>query len=86
MSFRLQILRRAQRELASLKSPDYERVKDAIRGLGAEPFPRGSKKLTGRQGWRIRVGPYRVVYEIDHQKQALTVLHIGLRRDVYRHL
>jgi mRNA interferase RelE/StbE len=44
----------------------------------------GCLKLTGREGWRIRVGKYRVIYEIDDKERAITVLHVGLRRDVYR--
>jgi mRNA interferase RelE/StbE len=78
------ILRRAQKELAGLPSEPYVRVRDAIRALAEEPRPQGSRKLTGRSGWRIRVGSYRVVYEIDDPNRQLTVMHIGHRRDVYR--
>lgn len=59
-------------------------MRDAIRNLAEEPRPAGSKKLTGRAGWRIRVGSFRVVYEIDDPNRVVTVLHIGHRRDVYR--
>jgi mRNA interferase RelE/StbE len=78
------ILRHAQRDLAQLPSEAYERVRDAIRALGQDPRPPGSRKLTGRDGWRIRVGEYRVIYEIDDTQPIVTVLHIGHRRDVYR--
>jgi mRNA interferase RelE/StbE len=40
--------------------------------------------LSGRDGWRIRVGDYRVIYEVDDEQQMVTVVHIGHRRDVYR--
>jgi len=62
----------------------YERVRDAIRVLAEAPRPTGCLKLTGRDGWRIRVGNYRVVYEIDDGGRMVTVLHIGHRRDIYR--
>lgn len=78
------ILRRAQKELAQLPGNAYERVRDAIRALGQNPRPPGCLKLRGREGWRIRVGDYRVVYEIDDQAQTVTILHVGHRRDVYR--
>ncbi len=78
------ILRGAQKELAQLPLEEYERVKAAIYRLGEEPRPRGCRKLSGRAGWRIRVGSLRVVYEIDDERQVVTVLHIGHRRDVYR--
>lgn len=44
----------------------------------------GCKKLVGRQGWRIRVGDYRIVYEIDDEQRVVNVLHIGHRKDIYR--
>jgi mRNA interferase RelE/StbE len=84
MTYTVFILRRAQKELAQLPKETYEHVRDAIRNLGQEPRPRGCAKLTGREGWRIRVRDYRVVYEIDDQRQVVTVLHVGHRRDVYR--
>jgi mRNA interferase RelE/StbE len=84
LKYRLLITRRAQKELESLPPEAYERTRDAIRDLGSEPRPANSRKLTGRSGWRIRVGSYRVIYEIDDRTAVLTVLHIGHRRDVYR--
>jgi mRNA interferase RelE/StbE len=84
MSYDVFILRRAQRELALLPPEVYERIKRAIWNLGQEPRPSGCQKLTGRDGWRIRVGDYRVIYEIDDLKRRVTVLHVGHRRDVYR--
>lgn len=84
MSYALLILRPAQKELAGLPLGMYERAKEAIRALREEPRPIGCKKLTGRDGWRIRVGKFRVVYEIDDARKTVTVFHIGHRRDVYR--
>jgi len=65
MSYQIHIRRSAQKALAALPSQDYERVRDAIRNLADEPRPHGSRKLTGRTGWRLRVGNYRVIYDID---------------------
>ena len=84
MSYGIQMLRRAQKELAQLPKHEYERIKEALLNLSQSPRPQGCKKLTGREGWRIRVGDYRVIYEIDDAQRRLTVLHIGHRRDVYR--
>ena len=83
MSYEVLILRRAQKELAGLPKADYERVRDAVMALAENPRPVGCKKLVGREGWRIRSGDYRVIYEIDDAAQKVTVLHIGHRRDVY---
>jgi len=84
MSYSIYILRRAQRELAQLPKEAYERVRDAIHAFGQNPRPPGCLKLTGRDGWRIRVGDYRVIYEIDDEQRTVTILHIGHRRDIYR--
>ena len=80
----LRIRRQAQRELAQLPSGIYEKVRDTVWMLANQPRPAGCRKLKGREGWRIRAGDYRVIYEIDDQQSTVTVLHIGHRRDVYR--
>ena len=84
MSYQIQILRRAQKALARLPKQDYERVRDAIAALSDDPRPPGCKKLAGREGWRIRVGTYRVLYEIEDVILVVTVLDLGHRREVYR--
>jgi len=82
--FSLLILPRAQKELARLPEREFERIRDAIRSLAELPRPPGCLKLSGREGWRIRVGDYRVLYEIDDGAETVTVQHVGHRRDVYR--
>ncbi len=84
MAYALTILRRAQKELAFLPKEDYQRVRNAIVKLATTPRPDGTLKMTGRQAWRIRVGDYRVIYEIDDDKAVISVIHIGHRSDVYR--
>lgn len=84
MNYTVLILRRAQRELTELSFEAYGRLVQAIRELGPEPRPAGCRKLAGRDGWRIRVGDYRVIYEIDDERGTVTVLHVGHRRDIYR--
>ena len=84
MSYALAIFPRAQRELGTLSPEIYRRVRDALFALAHEPRPPGALKLTSRDGWRLRVGDYRVLYDIDDAKQTVTVVHVGHRRDVYR--
>ena len=84
MTHTVLILRRAQRELQRLPQEDYEQVREAMRGLAQNPRPPGCLALTGRTGWRIRVGDYRVIYEIDDVQHTVTIVHVGHRRDVYR--
>lgn len=84
MTHEVWILRSAQKHLAALPRNEYLRLRDAIRALGDDPRPRGSLKLVGRDGWRIRVGDFRVIFDIDDREKRVTILHVGRRRDVYR--
>jgi len=61
-----------------------DRVTRAVHQLAEEPRPPGCRKLQNREGWRIRVGDYRLVYEVDDDLRTVTVLLAGHRRDVYR--
>jgi mRNA interferase RelE/StbE len=83
MSYEVLMLRRASKQLANLPSREYQRVKASILQLGEDPRPYGCLRLTGRSGWRIRIGNYRVIYEIDDPKTTVTILDVGDRRDIY---
>ena len=84
MSYRLEILRTAQKQLAQIVQSDQDRIVAAIKDLADVPRPAGCKKLSGRPAWRIRVGRYRVIYEIHDGKLLILVVTIGHRKDVYR--
>jgi len=83
LEYEVFILRRAQKQLANLPKQNYSRLRELIIELGTNPRPSGCKKLIGREGWRIRSGDYRVIYEIDDPQRLVTVLDIGHRKDVY---
>lgn len=84
MSYSINIKKRAAKALAKLPDRDYQRIRDTIRELGENPRPSGALKLTGREGWRIRIGIYRVIYQIEDDSKIVTILDIGHRRDIYR--
>lgn len=84
MVYSVLILKRAQRQLSRLSRAMYPRVRDSIRDLATTPRPHGCMKLTDREGWRIRVGPVRVVYEINDETRSVTILDIGPRATIYR--
>jgi len=84
MSYSLEILPRAEKEIAYLPRLDYGRIREAIFDLANNPHPRACRKLSGREGWRIRVGKFRVINKIDDDQEIVTVLHVGHHRDVYR--
>jgi mRNA interferase RelE/StbE len=82
--YSIYILRRAQKELSQLSTNIYEDIRDTIRKLAENPLPNGCLKLSGREGFRIRVSNYRIIYDIDEKQRIVTILHIGHRRDIYR--
>ena len=83
MTYQLLILPRAQKELGELPAEIYTKVRDKVYRLASSPRPSGCKKLVARPAWRIRVGNYRVIYEINDKARVVLVVHIGHRRDVY---
>ena len=77
--------RRAERDLRQLSAEMFQRVVAAIQTLANDPRPSGCKKLTGsKNDWRIRVGDYRVLYEIGDRVKVVRVMRVRHRRDVYR--
>jgi mRNA interferase RelE/StbE len=84
VTYAIDILRRAQKQLAGIKRQDQSRTIAAIESLAENPRPPGCKKLSGRPAWRIRVGPYRVIYEIHDDRLLVLVILIGDRKEIYR--
>ena len=84
MTYALFIERRAQRSLSRVAAQDRERISTAIRRLADEPRLHGARKLSGRDAWRIRVGDYRVLYEIHDDRLLILVVNVGHRREIYR--
>jgi mRNA interferase RelE/StbE len=84
VSYAVRILPRAEKELSALEKVFYESLKKKISELADNPRPPGSRKLQDIPGWRLRVGNYRVVYEIDDSGKIVTILKVAHRKDVYR--
>ncbi len=81
----VRISRMAERQLKKLPSEGRDRVVRAVRALADDPVPRGSRRLTGYDDvFRIRIGPYRVLYSVAASALTVLVLKIGHRKDVYR--
>lgn len=75
----------AARQVRKLPKNERARVLDAIDGLAEDPRPHGARKLVGAElAWRIRIGDYRVVYDIEDDRLTVTVVRAGHRREVYR--
>ena len=60
------------------------RVFAVLRGLAEDPRPPGAGKLVAVEGYRVRVGEYRIIYDVDDAAQVVTVYRIRHRREAYR--
>ena len=88
MSYRVILEDRAKHGLKQLHPDVRSAVLRKLLQLAADPRPRGARKLSGGSGkrWRIRVGAYRVLYELDDTAQTVAVFKVGPRGSVYRDL
>lgn len=85
MTYRVEIARRAVKTLAGLPRREQQRIRAAIDLLAENPRPPGCVALAGGLGgYRVRVGDYRIVYEVHDDRLVVQVVRVGHRRDVYR--
>ena len=85
MGYRIDVRPAAARQLRKLPRTAQRRIQSAIDGLALNPRPVGSKKLKGRHpAYRIRIGDYRVIYEIHDDVLTVLVVRIGPRDEIYR--
>ncbi|HJX69921.1 MAG TPA: type II toxin-antitoxin system RelE/ParE family toxin [Dehalococcoidia bacterium] len=82
--YRLEVSHTAHRQVCKLPVKTQERVNRAIARLADEPRPVGTKKLTGREGYRVRVGDYRILYHVDDASKVVVIYRVMSRGDVYR--
>ena len=74
----------AEREMARLPDRVHDRIVKHLLRLWGQPRPPGSRKLQGMDAYRIRIGDYRVLYQVDDQRLRVIVYSVGHRREVYR--
>jgi mRNA interferase RelE/StbE len=85
MAYTIQFKPAALRQLKKLPRDAQKRIAERIEMLRDDPFPPGCKKLLGlTDAWRIRVGDYRVVYQVQRGVLLVLVLTVAHRREVYR--
>jgi len=75
--------KKAQKQLDKLSDTIAEPIIKVISDLGEDPRPAGNKKLKGRDGYRIRIGNYRVIYDIFDSELIVDVIAVGHRKDIY---
>ena len=83
MVYKVTLRRRAVKILEKINEPYYTAIKLAIYSLADNPKPQGCKKLKGRDGYRIRVADYRIIYDIFDDILTVDVIDLGHRKDIY---
>ena len=84
MRYQVILPKSVQKELDLLPDDVARRILARLAGLTTNPRPADVKKLKGRDAWRIRVGDYRVIYEIHDRALQIIVITVGHRREIYR--
>ena len=84
-SFRIEWRRSTKKDLRKLPPKEVARIVKAVEALAHEPFPFGVEKLKGSDhSYRVRVGDYRVVYEVFSDLKLVEIERVKNRKDVYR--
>jgi mRNA interferase RelE/StbE len=82
--YRLEVSHTAHRQISRLPAQTQERINKVIARLAENPRTPGVKKLTAREGYRVRVGDYRILYQIDDDAKLVIIYRVMARGDVYR--
>jgi mRNA interferase RelE/StbE len=83
MAYNVALRKRAIRALEKINEPYYSNIKEAIYSLADNPRPKGYNKLKGREGYRIRVADYRIIYDIFDDVLLVDVIDLRHRKDIY---
>jgi mRNA interferase RelE/StbE len=79
--------KRVLKDLDKISNQDVERISSAFEALSFNPYPQGSKKLSGKLGlYRVRQGNYRIVYSVAHKEKEIGIILVRHRKEAYRDL
>ena len=82
--YRIEIKKSAVKELSQIPKKDLVKIVKNINSLADNPRPRGSKKLSREEKYRIRYGKYRILYLIEDDLLIIYVIKVAHRKDIYR--
>lgn len=84
IKYKVVLSKKAQKSLDKLPDTIADPIFDEILLLEHNPRPFGYKKLKGRDAFRIRVGNYRIIYEIFETELVIDIINLGHRKDIYK--
>lgn len=82
--YKLRILPSAHKDLDQFRGKIFNKIKQGILNLAHNPRPPGTLKLTNEEGYRIRIGDYRMLYRIDDEAKEIFIYRVKHRKDAYR--
>lgn len=82
--YSVHISNRSEKELNRIHGKPFQRIRQAILQMEENPRPAGCVKLIGKDSYRIRIGDYRILYEIDEDLQEVHIYRVKHRKEVYR--
>ncbi len=85
MTYEVEFSKSAQKEFSKLSPQIRLRIAKSIYKLENDPKKGNVRPMVGLRSWRLRVGQYRVIYDILDQKLIILVIKVGHRKDIYRH-
>jgi mRNA interferase RelE/StbE len=85
MAFRIEWKKSTRKDLRKLPPNAADKIVETVENLAANPFPHGVEKLSGSEhAYRIRLGDYRIVYEVVAESKLVEIQRVRHRKDVYR--
>lgn len=83
-NFEIVFKKSVEKDLRAISNHDVARIMACIKLLADNPYPPGSRKLSGQKYFRVRLGVYRILYEVEDKQLIVIVVKVGHRREVYR--
>ncbi len=82
--YKIEVKKSAEKELRKIPKKELIKIIDQIGSLADNPHPPGSKKLTNQEKYRIRIGNYRVLYNVEDEILTIFIIKVGHRKEIYR--
>ena len=84
-AYEVYLKRAAEQDLKQLSAKNFQKIIPHIKALAENPRPVGCRKIfSSRNDWRVRVGDYRIIYEVEDREKAVKVMYIRHRGKAYR--
>lgn len=83
-NYKVEITNSARKEIKKLSSAIIPRILEEIESLSKNPYPQDCKKLKPNIGYRVRVGDYRIIYDISQLTLIIKIIRVRHRKDAYK--